>query len=360
MYPELFKIPYIDWPLPTYGLMMVIGFLFAVFVIRRLSLHITDNLQVVTNACLYCLIAGVFGARLFYVFHHIENFRGRWVSAFAIWHGGLEFLGGVILAIVVLLFYLRCYKLSIRRYFDILAIGLMAGLAFGRIGCFLKGDCFGKPADVPWAVRFPYGSDVYHSQIRPDLKRNRTEPHLQLPAEFFGYYDSDGEAYYGLKPYKDLTREQKEKVKDGEYQCLPVHPIQLYSSANALFLCLILYLFWRRSQNAVQSNNPEKLFSKPGSTFSLMFILYGVARFFLETLRDDNPFEYGWWAIYKGGTVSQNLGIYMAIFGIVLIIIFQKVKLKVIVPDENNKVRTADEIHDSNETRASRGELNAS
>ena len=57
-----------------------------------------------------------------------------------------------------------------------------------------------------------------------------------------------------------------------------------------------------------------------------MFILYGIARFFLEFLRDDNPFEYGWWAICKGATVSQNLGIYMVIFGMLLMLIFQKMK----------------------------------
>jgi phosphatidylglycerol:prolipoprotein diacylglycerol transferase len=354
MYPELFKIPYIDWPLPTYGLMMVIGFLAAVLVMRRLSLHITDNLQFITNASLYCLIAGVVGARLFYVVHHFGQFRGRWVSVFAIWHGGLEFLGGVILAIVVLLFYLRRHKLSIRHYFDILAIGLMVGLAFGRIGCFLKGDCFGKPTDVPWAVRFPYGSDPYRSQVYPNLKRNRPDPHLPLPTEFFGYYNSNGQTYSGLKEHEDLTQEQKDKVTIGKYQCLPVHPTQLYSFANALLCGLLLYFFWRRSQNVVKSNNPEKLFSKPGCTFALMFILYGVARFFLEILRDDNPFEYGWWAIYKGGTVSQNLGIYMATLGIVLIIIFQKVKLIVVVGDEDNEKQTADEIQDSNEMRTAR------
>ena len=57
-----------------------------------------------------------------------------------------------------------------------------------------------------------------------------------------------------------------------------------------------------------------------------MFILYGIARFFLEFVRDDNPFEYGWWAIYRGGTVSQNLGIYMAISGLVLMAIFHRMK----------------------------------
>jgi len=59
-----------------------------------------------------------------------------------------------------------------------------------------------------------------------------------------------------------------------------------------------------------------------------MFVLYGIARILLEFVRDDNPFEHAWWAIYKGGTVSQNLGIYMVIFGFVLMLIFQKLKFK--------------------------------
>jgi phosphatidylglycerol:prolipoprotein diacylglycerol transferase len=342
MYPELFKIPYIDLLVPTYGLMMVIGFLSALLLIRRLSRDFTDNLDFITNACLYSLIAGIIGARLFYVIHYFDQFRGRPASVFAIWHGGLEFLGGVILAAVVLLFYLRWHKLSIRRYFDVLAIGLMVGLAFGRIGCFLKGDCFGKPADVLWAVRFPYGSDVYKSQIIPNPQRNRHEPQLELPDEFFGYYDSNGKSYYGLKRYEDLTQEQKDMVDKGPYRCLPVHPTQLYSSANALLCALLLYLFRRRSQNAEKSKNPGKLFAIPGCTFALMFVLYGIARFFLEFLRDDNPFEYGWWAIYKGGTVSQNLGIYLAILGAVLMVVFQKIKPKVAVPDDNNNINKED------------------
>jgi phosphatidylglycerol:prolipoprotein diacylglycerol transferase len=348
MYPELFKIPFIDLPLPSYGLMMVIGFLAAVLVMRRLSRDITSNPQFITNASLYALIAGVVGARVFYVIHYFDRFRANLLSVFAVWHGGLEFLGGVILAIAVLLFYLKLHKLSIRRYFDILAIGLMLGLAFGRIGCFLKGDCFGRPTTVAWAIRFPYGSDVYHSQIRADLKRNRPEPYLKLPSDFFGYYNSDSRAYYGLKHYEDLTQEQKDMVKHGKYRCLPVHPTQLYSSVNALFLSFILYLFWRRAQRPAALKDSNKLFTKPGCTFSLMFVLYGVTRFLIEFLRDDNPFEYGWWAIYKGGTISQNISIYMVVLGVVLMVIFGKIRLKVDVPEESRKIQAL--VNESNET----------
>jgi prolipoprotein diacylglyceryltransferase len=107
---------------------------------------------------------------------------------------------------------------------------------------------------------------------------------------------------------------------------LPVHPTELYSSANGAVLCLILYLFWKRAQKAIKSAKPGKLFTKPGCTFGLMFILYGTTRFFIEFIRDDNPFEYGWWAIYKGATVSQNISIYMIIFGLILMLMFQRMK----------------------------------
>jgi len=326
MYPELFELPFIHLTIKSYGLMMVIGFLAAVFVIRRLSRNITPDPQLITNAALYTLIAGVVGARLFYVVHYFDRFRGDLLSAFSIWHGGLELLGGVVLAILVVFFYLRRHKLPIRQYLDILAIGLLAALAFGRIGCFLNGCCFGKPTDKLWGVRFPYGSFAYNSQVKPDPQRNRPKPHLELPDEFFHYsYDGTSPAKF-LKPYEQLTQQQKDMVDYGPYRCLHVHPTELYSSANALLCAVLLYLFRRRSQNASRSKKHKKLFAKPGSTFALMFILYGIMRFFIEFVRDDNPFEYGWWAIYKGGTVSQNLGIYMVIFGFVLMLIFQKMK----------------------------------
>ncbi len=327
MFPELFEIPFIHLTVKSYGLMMVIGFILAVSLIRYLSRDITPDPQLITNAALYSLIGGVVGARLFYVVHYFENFKGDLISIFAIWQGGLEILGGVILTVTIIFFYLWYHKLPIRRYLDILAIGLLLALVFGRIGCFLNGCCFGKPTELPWAVRFPYGSHVYYSQVQPNPERNRSEQQLKLPDEFFGYTNEEGQWIDSLRPKKYLTPEQKEKLKkDDKYRSLPVHPTQLYSSATGGLLCLILYLFWRRSQNAAESKNAQRLFTKPGHIFSLMFIFYGISRFFMEFLRDDNPFEYGWWAIYKGATVSQNLAIYMTIFGVVLAVIFQKMK----------------------------------
>jgi len=320
MFPELFEIPFIHVTLKSYGLMMVIGFLVAVSLIRHLSRNITPDPQLITNAALYSLIGGVVGARLFYVIHYFEHFKQDPASVFAIWHGGLELLGGVILAITIIFFYLLYHKLPIRHYLDILSIALMLALVFGRIGCFLNGCCFGKPTELPWAVRFPYNSIAYLSQVNPDLERNRSAPQLELPPEYLSYIDNDGNRH--PKPYEELTEQQKIEVTTGKYRCLPVHPTQLYTSAGAAVLCLILYFFWRRSQNAGSSKTAGKIFTEPGSTFALMFALYGLTRFFIEFLRDDNRFE------IDGLTISQLIGIAMIIFGTTLMAILQIMKPK--------------------------------
>jgi prolipoprotein diacylglyceryltransferase len=92
----------------------------------------------------------------------------------------------------------------------------------------------------------------------------------------------------------------------------------------AAFWCLMLYLFWRRTKKAELSGKSGRFFAKPGYTFALMFIVYGMTRFLMEYLRDDNPFE------FDGLTISQNIGIAMVVLGVVLIAIFKTIKVKAI------------------------------
>ena len=332
MHPELFEIPFIHLTIRSFGAMMVIGFLMGFFLIGRLSRNITSNPQLITNLALYCLLAGVVGARVFFVVHHLDQLENPWASMFAVWQGGLEFYGGVIFAIPVIILYSRRYKLPIRQCLDILAIALMLGLAFGRLGCFLNGCGFGKQTNLPWAIRFPYDSFAYFSQINPNPERNRLEPQLELPHDEYSSYPDINTKLYP-KPFEELTEQQKFEVTKGKYRCLKIHPTQLYSSANAALVSLILYLFWRRSQRAAGSGNNRKLFTQSGHTVAMAFILYGITRFFIEYLRDDNPFEYAWWAVYKGGTVSQNLSIYLVVLGVVLMIVFEMMKPSILKPD---------------------------
>jgi phosphatidylglycerol:prolipoprotein diacylglycerol transferase len=112
-----------------------------------------------------------------------------------------------------------------------------------------------------------------------------------------------------------LTEQQKEQVKT-KYHCLAVHPTQLYSSLNAAIIAFVLFLLWRRG---VKYKSQSRI--KPGTVSAIMLILYGTARFGIEFLRDDNPYE------LDGLTVSQNISITLFVAGVILLILFQKIPI---------------------------------
>ncbi len=314
MRPELFEIPFLGITIKSYGLMMVVGFAVALYIARRLSRTIPDGPNHFANAALYTLVGGVIGARLFYVIHYYDSFRGDLASIFAVWHGGMEFLGGVIFAIAVLIFYIRYYKLPMRKFFDICAIVLMAGLAFGRIGCLLNGCCFGQPTDMPWAITFPYGSFAHRSHVQPDPDRNRPYAYIELSDDYFNHYRQNGHTVKRLKSWENLTANQQEYlIESGKARSVPVHPTQIYSSLTAVLLAGALYGIWRIIQNG---QNP--LYNRPGYVFSVQFILYGIVRFVLEMFRGDNPIE------RTGLTISQNLSLALIILGVILVIFFYR------------------------------------
>ncbi|NLH16840.1 MAG: prolipoprotein diacylglyceryl transferase [Phycisphaerae bacterium] len=337
MHPILFEIPLIHVTIKTYGFLMVIGFLSAVVLMRRMMRRIGEDPEKITNTALYALIAGVVGSRIFYIFHHLDQFRGQWLDVFAVWKGGLEFLGGVIFAVVVMILYQLRQRLMVRRYFDVLAVGLMLGLGFGRIGCLMFGCCFGKPCELPWAIRFPYASPSFYSQVYPDANRGRLTAYWDLPKEYFGYLSDDGKKWFpvekeenkyqcGLKPKQFLTDQQRIEVTQGLYLAQRIHPTQIYEALTAFFICLLMYGFWRWLG-----------IRKPGITLGLVLILYGTTRFLLEFLRDDNPFEYNQgWLLYNGGTISQNICLYLILLGVILLMTFMFFKA-VPVPQKHRR-----------------------
>lgn len=167
MMPVVWRIPFINWDIPGYGLMLCLGFLAAILWGARRAARSGANPDVILNCGFIALFAGVIGCRAMYVVHY-------WDERFAIYgsparilqeilsvqRGGFEFYGGFVLATVLILFYLWRAKVSIRWYMDIMAPSGALGLAIGRIGCFLNGCCYGGQCDLPWKVQFPYGSNV--------------------------------------------------------------------------------------------------------------------------------------------------------------------------------------------------------
>ncbi len=171
MMPILFKIPFTNIPIYSYGLMMVIGFLLGIQVTKYLARRVGIDPEIFVNVGLIALVTGVLGARLSHVLENLPQYtdssRTFWENlwdALNIRSGGLTYYGGFLLAFPSLVLYAIKKKVSIRLGMDIVAPALMVGLAFGRIGCFLNGCCYGATCQLPWAVQYPYDSIPYVEQ----------------------------------------------------------------------------------------------------------------------------------------------------------------------------------------------------
>lgn len=198
MYPELFSLPF-GLGIRTYGFCMMVGFLSAVWLAMRRATRVKADPDVVLDMAFLSLLFGVGGARAMYVIHYwksqFADAPNKFFEIINITQGGLEFLGGFLGATAAVIVYGIVRRQSLRLYLDVMAPGAMWGLAFGRIGCFFNGCCFGglclaagqgghadhahgvsapHPA-LPWAVRFPYGS--------PAQARQWEERKITLPAE---------------------------------------------------------------------------------------------------------------------------------------------------------------------------------
>jgi prolipoprotein diacylglyceryltransferase len=168
-------LPVLDIPLRVfgYGLMLVCGFLVAIFFARWRSRRAGEDPDSITYVGMLALLGGVVGARLMYVFKHWDAYSGpgaNFTEIFNVTSGGLIYFGGLAGGTILVLVCLWIKKLPIRRFLDILAPSLMIGLAFGRMGCTLNGCCWGGPCSENWALgmKFPMVS-------RPFLKLGGNE-----------------------------------------------------------------------------------------------------------------------------------------------------------------------------------------
>lgn len=138
--------------IPTYPFFLLLalwaGMWLAALQARRLGLD-GDH---VYNAGLYGLLAGVIGARLWFVLSHWNNYAGDLSQALSLSRNALSPLEGVIIAGLVVLIYVQRQNVPLAVFLDALAPGLVAALVITHIGAFLGGEALGAPAAVPWAV----------------------------------------------------------------------------------------------------------------------------------------------------------------------------------------------------------------
>lgn len=159
MYPILFKIGSLS--IHSYGVMVAIAFLVGIFVSIYYAKKEGIKEQIILDLAIYVIIVAIAGSRCFYVLGQWDQYKNNLVEIFMVQKGGLVFLGGFLLALLTIILYSKRKGIPLLKLFDILAPGVALGYAIGRIGCFLNGCCFGLPAKVSWALRFPAGSLAY-------------------------------------------------------------------------------------------------------------------------------------------------------------------------------------------------------
>lgn len=231
MFPKL--ISFDGFFLPTYGVLVTLGFLLGLWMTGKLAQRQNLNPQLITDLGIYVALAGLAGAKLLmfvYDFGYYQR-HPKEILSFSTLQAGGVFYGGLIGALLVAVWYVRSRKLAFLPVADVFAPGIALGHAVGRLGCFAAGCCWGAECARPWAV-------VYEN---PDA--------YQLVGVPLG---------------------------------VPLHPSQLYEAFAEAIIFAILYR---------QSIKPHP----PGRIIGLYLILYPFARFLVEFVRTHeqaNPF--GW------------------------------------------------------------------
>lgn len=232
-------------PLYGYGFMMFVGFVAAGWTAMRRGRMVGIPNETIWDVCLWVLVGGIGGARLWFVlqyhdrvFEDAHSLGGYLFALINLREGGLVLYGGIVMALTAFLLFCRKRKLNPLLMTDVVIPSFFVGLAFGRLGCFMNGCCYGDRCTLPWAVSFPLGS----------------VPDMALVSR--GYLDR------------------------WQAGTLALHPSQLYSSLNAVALALLTHFYFRVRR-------------RDGAVLALALLTYPVTRFLIEYLRGDEPGRFG-------------------------------------------------------------------
>jgi len=222
VYPKLFELG--PFTVYTYGVLLAVSYLLGLkMAMSRAKKRGLDSNRVL-DLGIYIIIAALVGAKLLLLVVDFDQYRSNPAEIWSLLRSGGVFYGGLILAVIVALWYIRRHQLPMWTTTDVFAPGIALGHVIGRIGCFLAGCCYGRETTVPWSVVF-------------------TDPFALANA--------------------------------GTPLNVHLHPTQLYESgAEALILAGLLY-FEKRGR------------AFPGRTFWSYMLAYAVSRFVIEFFRGD-------------------------------------------------------------------------
>lgn len=268
-----------DWltralPIQGYGTLILCGFLLGVWMARRRARLIGVEPRHCTDIGLWGVLGGLAGARLFHVISNWSSYspfgpagmQGLF-DMFAVWQGGLVFFGAFLGGPITAILYCRRHRLPVVPFLDMAAPSLIAGQALGRLGCMMRGCCFGHPVSTGLSLRFPAGAEVYQEQLTRGL----------------------------ITP-------------DSAYS-LPVIPTQILASIGAALTAAFLYAYW-----------PRRRFD--GEVFGWLLIMAAITRFLEEFMRDDISASFP--SISESLTIAQWFAFFLLTLGTAWMICFRR------------------------------------
>lgn len=146
-----------------YGLMYIIGFVAAYFIIKSEAKkrNLPINAETVSDLVFTIALGIVLGGRLGYIlFYNLSWYVAHPLKVFAVWEGGMSFHGGLLGALIAAIYTFKKYGLDFWQMSDIIAQTGPVGLGLGRIGNFINGELFGRTTDQPWGIVFPDGGPM--------------------------------------------------------------------------------------------------------------------------------------------------------------------------------------------------------
>lgn len=155
MYPY---ITILGKTLPSYGLCMAAGVGFALLLLLYTSRLRSISLSDALTCAIFAIVGGLAGAKILYLIVELPNLIADPSRLLGALTGGFVFYGGLIGGIVGGWLYTHSHKISFFDMADAAMPPVALGHAFGRLGCFLAGCCYGKACDSPFSVVFPEGS----------------------------------------------------------------------------------------------------------------------------------------------------------------------------------------------------------
>ena len=222
MFPRLLELGPIT--LYSYGLLLALGYLagLRLALIRARARGLSGDR--VMDLGIWIIVSALVGAKLLLLYQDWRIFSSDPKQLLSLAQSGGVFYGGLILAVIVALWYIRRHRLPMWTTTDVFAPGIALGHVIGRFGCFLAGCCYGKETTVPWSVVF-------------------TDPFALANA--------------------------------GTPLNVHLHPTQLYEAGAEALILAGLLIFEKRGR------------AFPGRTFWGYMLAYGVSRFVIEFFRGD-------------------------------------------------------------------------